>query len=152
MPILFFILWLLLAGEVTLHVCLWGVVASALLICFCHQVLGYRLSPRRGTLGKGLSFLKYLGHLVAEMLRAGFVVMRLIYTRGRKMEPKLIWFDTTLKTGLSQAILADSITLTAGTITVLAEDGRFLVHTLDKSLGEGIEDCEFQRRLEKLEA
>lgn len=30
MPILFFILWLLLAGEVTLHVCLWGVVASAL--------------------------------------------------------------------------------------------------------------------------
>ena len=68
------------------------------------------------------------------------------------MEPKLIWFDTTLKTGLSQAILADSITLTAGTITVLAEDGRFLVHTLDKSLGEGIEDCEFQRRLEKLEA
>jgi len=115
-------------------------------------VLGYRLSPRRGTLGKGLSFLKYLGHLVAEMLRAGFVVMRLIYTRGRKMEPKLIWFDTTLKTGLGQAILADSITLTAGTITVLAEDGRFLVHTLDKSLGEGIEDCEFQRRLEKLEA
>lgn len=64
MPILFFILWLLLAGEVTLHVCLWGVVASALLSCFCHQVLGYRLSPRRGTLGKGLSFLKYLGHLV----------------------------------------------------------------------------------------
>lgn len=61
MPILFFILWLLLAGEVTLHVCLWGVVASALLSCFCHQVLGYRLSPRRGTLGKGLSFLKYLG-------------------------------------------------------------------------------------------
>ena len=42
--------------------------------------------------------------------------------------------------------------LAAGTITVLAEDGRFLVHTLDKSLGEGIEDCEFQRRLEKLEA
>ena len=24
--------------------------------------------------------------------------------------------------------------------------------SLDKSLGEGIEDCEFQRRLEKLEA
>lgn len=56
MPILFFILWLLLAGEVTLHVCLWGVVASALLSCFCHQVLGYRLSPRRGTLGKACRF------------------------------------------------------------------------------------------------
>ena len=39
MPILFFILWLLLAGEVTLHVCLWGVVASVILSWFCHQVL-----------------------------------------------------------------------------------------------------------------
>lgn len=119
--------------------------------CFCHQVLGYRLSPRRGTLGKGVVF-EIPGASRGGDAAAGFVVMRLIYTRGRKMEPKLIWFDTTLKTGLSQAILADSITLTAGTITVLAEDGRFLVHTLDKSLGEGIEDCEFQRRLEKLEA
>ena len=152
MPILFFILWLLLAGEVTLHVCLWGVVASVILSWFCHQVLGYQMAPKRGTLGKGAAFLRYLGHLVVEMLRAGFVVMRLIYTRGKKMEPKLIWFDTTLKTGVGQAILADSITLTAGTITVLAEDGRFLIHTLDKSLAEGIENCEFQQRLEKLEA
>ena len=33
-------------------------------------------------------------------------------------------------------MLADSITLTAGTITVRAEDGRMLVHTLDTPLAE----------------
>ena len=50
-----------------------------------------------------------------------------------------------------RAVLANSITLTAGTITVETVDGRFCVHALDRSLAEGIEDCEFQRRLEKLE-
>ena len=151
MPILFFILWLLLAGEVTLHVCLWGVVASVILSWFCHQVLGYRLAPKRGPRqGCGI-------FAVSGSSGGGNAAGRLcgdaadLYP-GKKMEPKLIWFDTTLKTGVGQAILADSITLTAGTITVLAEDGRFLIHTLDKSLAEGIENCEFQQRLEKLEA
>ena len=48
-------------------------------------------------------------------------------------------------------ILADSITLTAGTITVTAADGRMCVHALDASLAEGIENSQFQQRLEKME-
>lgn len=96
--------------------------------------------------------MKYLGHLVAEMLRAGFVVMRLIYTRGRKMEPKLIWFDTTLKTGLSQAILADSITLDRRNDHRSGGGWPLFGPHPGQEPGRRIEDCEFQRRLEKLEA
>ena len=68
------------------------------------------------------------------------------------IEPKLVWFHTPLKTDRRRAMLADSITLTAGTITVRAEDGRMLVHTLDTPLAEGIEDSSFQQRLERMEA
>ena len=67
------------------------------------------------------------------------------------MRPMLIWFETPLQEDRVRAILANSITLTAGTITVTATDGRFCVHTLDAPLAEEIEDCEFQRRLEKME-
>lgn len=150
--ILFFLLWLLLAGEVTVSVCVWGLCASLLMTVFCRRGLDYRLLPGRGGLSKAGAAAGYLARLVWEMLKAGFVVMKLIYTRGRDMEPKLVWFDTTLKTPGAQAVLANSITLTAGTITVAAEGGRFCVHALDASLAEGIEDCDFQRRLEKLEA
>lgn len=149
--ILFFILWLLLAGEVDLHVCLWGAAASFLMHWFCVRVLDFRWRPRLGELKKLGAVLGYLGYLLAEMLKAGFVVMRLIYTRGREMEPELIRFDTTLCGDRARAALANSITLTAGTITVEAADGRFCVHTLDRSLAEGIENSEFQRRLERLE-
>ena len=75
--------------------------------------------------------------------------MRIIYTRPKGIEPKLVWFHTPLKTDRRRAMLADSITLTAGTITVRAEDGRMLVHTLDTPLAEGI-DIRPEHRLVKV--
>ena len=94
---------------------------------------------------------RYFAHLLVEMLKAGLVVMRLIYVRPKSIQPKLVWFRTPLGTDRYKALLSDSITLTAGTITVLAEDGRMLVHALDAPLAEGIEDTAFQRQLEKME-
>ena len=152
MFILFLLLWILMAGEASVHILLWGAAASLLMCWFCRRMLGYRAIPLRRIFRKFWGLIRYLWHLLAEMLKAGFVVMRLIYTRGRNMEPVLVWFDTTVKSDHARAALANSITLTAGTITVSAEDGRFCVHALDQSLARSIEDCGFQRRLDELEA
>lgn len=150
MFVLFFLLWILMTGELTVSACLWGLAVSAALTWFCWKFLGYHLSvPRPGRLWTGV---RYLAYLLAEMLKAGFVVMRLVYTRGRNMRPLLVWFDTPLAADRARVVLANSITLTAGTITVSAADGRFCVHALDRSLAEGIEESEFQRRLEEMEA
>ena len=151
MLILFFILWLILSGEVTPTVCLSGGAASAALYWFGRRVLGYRFGVDRGVFRKLFSGVRYVGYLVWEMLKAGFVVMRLIYTRGRDMKPELLYFKTDLKTESARAVLANSITLTAGTITVSLEGGGLCVHALDQSLAEGLEESEFQRRLRKLE-
>ena len=151
MVILFFLLWLLLSGEVNLHVCLTGAAVSCLLYFFCVKVLGYSRSMERRAVKKLWPGLRYLGYLIVEMLKAGLVVMKLIYGKGRDMEPLLVFYDSPVKTDGGRAVLANSITLTAGTITVETVDGRFCVHALDRSLAEGIEDCEFQRRLEQLE-
>jgi multicomponent Na+:H+ antiporter subunit E len=149
--VLFFLTWVLLAGELSLKTCLAGAAVSAVLYGFCRQVMDRDsrrspLGPRR--LWKALC---YLARLIAEMLKAGFVVMRLIYTKGRRMEPLLVRFDTDLRGDRARAALADSITLTAGTITVESREGQLYVHALDRSLAEGIEDSGFQRRLRELE-
>ena len=150
MFVLFFLLWLLMTGELSLHACLWGLVVSAVMTWFCWKFLDYRMElPRPGRLW---GWVRYLAYLLKEMLKAGFVVMRLVYTRGRNMRPLLVWYSTPLQEDRARVILANSITLTAGTITVTAADGRFCVHALDASLAEGIEDSEFQRRLKKMEA
>mgnify|MGYP001522948780 CR=1 FL=1 len=41
MFLLFFLLWLLLSGGISVHTCLWGVAVSALISWFCKRVLGY---------------------------------------------------------------------------------------------------------------
>ena len=77
--------------------------------------------------------------------------MQLILSPKMEVEPKLVRFRTDLKTDLARVILANSITLTPGTITVTLEGDEYLVHCLDKSMAEGMDDSIFVRLLHQLE-
>ena len=149
--LLLFLLWGLLAGQFDPEVFLTGAAVTVLGEYLARKTLGYGgrwlfPSPRRAW-----GAARYLVCLLWEMLAAGIAVMRLIYARGREAEPVMVWFRTDLKTTGARAALADSITLTAGTITVEMENGRMCVHALDRSLAEGIENSAFARRLRELE-
>ena len=67
------------------------------------------------------------------------------------MEPVIVKVHTNLKTETAKVILANSITLTPGTITVSLTGQELLVHCLDKSLAEGMEDSAFVKLLEEME-
>ena len=67
------------------------------------------------------------------------------------MEPVIVRFRVDLETELARVILANSITLTPGTITVLLEGNEYTVHCLDKCLAEGMEDSSFVKMLQKIE-
>ena len=67
------------------------------------------------------------------------------------MEPALVRFKTDLKTKQARVVLANSITLTPGTITVTLEEDEYVVHCLDKELAEGMNHSKFVELLEKLE-
>ena len=66
-------------------------------------------------------------------------------------EPVLVTFQTKIKSPFLRVLLANSITLTPGTITVSLEDDTYVVHALDKDFAEGIENSVFVRMLEKAE-
>lgn len=148
---LFFLVWILLSGKLTLEVCLMGAAVAALFCLFDRRVLGHEAPRARTVLRKLPGALGYLCFLFVEILKAGFVVMKLVYTKGRNMNPELIYFHTGLETEEAKVSLANSITLTAGTITVRVEDDLFCIHTLDRPLAAGIEESEFEHRLRKLE-
>ena len=67
------------------------------------------------------------------------------------MEPVLVSFSSDMKTDLGKAFLANAITLTPGTITVMLENSEFVVHCLDKSLAAGMDSSVFVQLLKKLE-
>ena len=86
-----------------------------------------------------------------EIIKANLAVCYLILTRREVTEPVLVKVHTYLNPETARVILAYSITLTPGTITVSLAGQELLVHCLDKSLAEGMEDSEFVRLLEAME-
>ena len=77
--------------------------------------------------------------------------LRFVWSAKEEVEPQLVSFHTKVKTEAGRVILANSITMTPGTITVDVRDDLFLVHCLDNSFADGIDDSEMQKRVCHLE-
>lgn len=151
MYILFFLLWVIFNGRITTEIVIFGLVISAALYWFICKFMDF--SPKRELmyLKKGGYLIQYLYYLVKEIIAANFITMKLVCSSSRVVEPVLIEFDTHFKNDTSKFLLANSITLTPGTITVSVRGDRFTVHCLDKTLAEGIESSVFVKLLEKIE-
>ncbi len=143
--------WLLLNGRVTWEIALTGLALSGLLYAFIWKFMGY--SPRREwqAVKRLPRFLAYVAWLVGQIFASAFAVIRLIWSPGLEAEPRLTSFRSRLKTGVGRTVLANSITLTPGTVTVDVQEDRFLVHCLDTDFEEGLAEGGMQRRAEALE-
>ena len=151
MLLLFFLAWVVFNGRLTLEIALFGVVIASAVFAFVCKFMGYSPQKERRFYKKIPIFIQYAYHLIKEIISANFAVCHMILTRKEQVEPVLIHVHTNLKTDTGRMLLANSITLTPGTITVSMTDTDLLVHCLDKSMAEGIEDSVFVRLLQKLE-
>lgn len=151
MLLLFFAVWLIFNGRITLEITLFGIAVAGLMFAFMCRFMGYSVK-RECALYKKIPLLcRYVMLLLREIIKANFSVCRMILTRRETVEPVIVSVRTDLKTETARVLLANSITLTPGTITVSMTERELLVHCLDKSLAEGMEDSEFVRLLKQLE-
>lgn len=68
--------------------------------------------------------------LLGEIAIANWQVLKIVLDPKMPIDPALIRFDSSVTSDLGITILANSITLTPGTITVEVEQGEFLIHAL----------------------
>lgn len=151
MFIVFFLLWIVFNERITLEIILLDLCISSLLYLFVVKFMDYSPKKEWQAIKKLPGALKYGFSLVTEIVKANFSVMHFILTPRYQVEPQLVYFRTKLKKDLERVVLANSITLTPGTITVSMEDDLLCVHCLDKTLGEGLDDTDFEKQLLKLE-
>ena len=151
MLLLFFLAWIVFNGRVTLEIVLFGIVIALAVFAFICKFMDYSLQKELRFYKKLPAFCQYLYYLIKEIVAANIVVCRMILTRKEQMEPVIVHVHTDLKSETARVLLANSITLTPGTITVAMTDEDLLVHCLDKSLSEGMEDSVFVRLLRKME-
>ncbi len=151
MFLVFFLIWIIFNGQFTWEIAAFGVVIAGLMYLFICKFMNYHPKTDLILCKKSLLILQYVFVLVKEIIKANFAVIKMIMSSRCEIEPAVVSFRTTLKSAPARIMLANSITLTPGTITVSLKEDEYVVHCLDKELAEGINSSIFVTLLEKLE-
>ena len=134
---------------------LWAGAASALLVAFLsHRIFA---APDR-RLGKETSLLfhpwwrlaVYLPWLAWQILVSNLKVAVLVLSPRPKLDPVIVRFTTRLAKEVSRVSMANSITLTPGTVTLGMEGDDVTVHALAPDMAEMLLLGQLQRRVATL--
>ena len=147
------ILWLffvLLNGKLTWEIAILGAAVAALGFAFACAFLGWSWRRELRLLRSAPKIVCYGAYLFWEIVRANLATLRRIYAR-REPEPAVVTFRTKLRPRWQRVLLANSITLTPGTITLEEKGDRLTVHCLDKSDADSLEGSDMERRIGRME-
>ncbi len=95
-------------------------------------------------------YLMYLGVFLIELTRANLNVMRLVFSPRIEIEPGIVEIKTELKSPIGRLALANSITLTPGTLVVDIKDDSLFIHWINVSATDPVAATEeISARFEK---
>jgi multicomponent Na+:H+ antiporter subunit E len=150
------VFWLALSGKLEFKYLIFG-LASAALVTFVTQDL---LQPQEGQRRAPLimaKFLKaggrlvlYFAWLIYEIVKSNVQVAYIVLHPKLPVKPGLLRFRTRLRNQVGHVILANSITLTPGTITVDLTEGTYLVHALVPEAAGALLEAKMQSKLEAI--
>lgn len=153
MSLVYFLLWLIFNGRITFEIIVAGAFISFMLDLFIRKVLRLNLTARNLFMAVKIlpHIAVYVVVLLAEIIRSNLAITKLVLSQQIDVEPCLVKFRTGLKTDAARVALANSITLTPGTITVSLEGDNLLVHALNRDIADGLEGSMFERLLSRME-
>lgn len=155
--IIMFICWILLSGKFDLFHLMLGVI-SCLIVTLLSKDLFFRKHGKGlvARLNESLRFISYCGWLLYQIVLANFHVIGLAISPKRmekSLDPHIFTFTSSLKSEFSRFILATSITLTPGTVTIRVHRDTFYIHAISReAAGDLTEDddktmSEMERRI-----
>jgi len=151
MFILYFAMWVVLNGRWTTEIGIFGLVFAAAAYAFTWKYMGFGPKVDLALVRRAPSAIGYGVTLLKEIIKANLTVVRMILDGEKEPKPQLVQFDVDLKKNRHLVALANSITLTPGTITVDLHDNHFTVHALDMSMVDGLDDGVFVQQLMRME-
>lgn len=147
--IIIFLLWIIFNGRITTEIVLLGLLLAGAVTWFDEKYIGH--NNLNVSLKRLPALIDYLFTLIIEIIKANIIMIKITLAPKLEFEPCIIYFKTDLKEQFTKVLLANSITLTPGTITASLEGDTYCVHCLDKSMAEGINNSIFVKKLRKIE-
>lgn len=136
--VLTFGLYLLLVGTLAPAELLLGAIVAVLTA----WIAGPRLALLDGLRLRPLLpwyLLRYLGSFLWALVKANVDMARRVVSPALPICPALVEVRTELRSDLGRLLLANSITLTPGTLTVDVQGDRLLIHWIDATPGADLD-------------
>lgn len=128
--IILFVIWLLMVGTLQAQELITGLVIS-LVIAFIALPKLAIMDDIRLSFGLPFYFLQYLIVFLRALIISNIDMARRVVSPNLPISPDIVEIETHLRSPLGKLMLANSITLTPGTLTVDVVDNILRIHWID---------------------
>lgn len=151
LAVLLFAFWMLLSGNTEVKFLTYGAITALVTAWVTYPLLLIPDDAETKTyflLGVNPAKLAlYLLWLFWQLVLANLDVLRATVRPEIEIDPRVVRFRYRADHPMAKVCLANSITLTPGTVTIdVAEDGTFTVHALTEGAADGLKDGAMQEK------
>ena len=134
--------WCFVQGSLTVPNFLFGMVLGPVVIRPFKPLYKWDKVSLSTEFGKAPYILRYLAVLIIEILKANIMVAKIVLNPKLHLKPGIIAVPLRTKTDVGITAIANTITLTPGTLTIdISDDGTVAyVHAIDATDPQGIRD------------
>jgi multicomponent Na+:H+ antiporter subunit E len=119
--------WLLLSGSLAIESVVVGVIIAGFVALILSTNLSY-LSGYRFTPASFVATLAFVTYFLKELIKANILMASLVLKPSLPVRPAIVRVRTGLKNPVARLLLANSITLTPGTLSVEMKDEWLYIH------------------------
>ncbi len=142
--------WVLLTGRFTVANLALGLVVAGALTYFNRElVFSYSELPRL-SLHNTWTLARHTALLVFEIIKANWIMARIVLSPRPIIDPGLVILRPQLTSDVLKVLLANSISLTPGTLTLDVEGDVFTIHHIDLMQAPSLAEWKVERLLESV--
>lgn len=153
--LILFAFWMVLSGRSETKFIVYGLVTAVATTWITYPLL--LVENKKGDKQYyvfGIDILKFIPYcfwLLWQLILANIDVLLANCGEKLRINPRVVRFYFKVDNPMATVVLANSITLTPGTVTMnVTEDGLFEVHALTDGAAEGLEEGSMQRKVAEL--
>ena len=149
--LVFLLFWVAVSGSTEWSQLIAGAAVALFVVYFNRNLLITSQERPPVNLKTVLWSLGYFFKLLYDIVRANFEVAWIVLHPAMPIKPNLVRITPEIKRPATRVLLANSITMTPGTLTVLADDDCYLVHALNYESADALEGWSVIKSLEEME-
>lgn len=147
----YILFWLILAQTLNLERIVVGILVCIVVFLFNKEFLNINQKNKSNLISNIKYMFIYIAVLIKEIFKSNFHVAKIVLSPKLNMETSIVTINTKLKSDLDKTILANSITLTPGTLTLDMTEDTLVIHCLDMETARALQHSSFENILLKKE-